>query len=349
MSTERGCAPDRDAARPGTTCFAGLDGGGTQTVCIVYCPETGALGLGRGGPLNPNYVPLEEARASVRDALCQALEQANAAAGDLRCLAAASPWAEELVRRTVSALAAGARVVTPGEDAVALLGGALRDHGLVLIAGTGSRCAYLPPGGGEAVVSGAWGSLFGDEGSGYDIGRRTLQAVTRAWDGRGPDTALAGLVSDLWSLREPKELVRAVYSAGPGAWRRRIASICPLVGRAAEGGDRVAGEILDQAAAELALLVESVVVRAGLARPVRVLLSGGVFALGELIVYPLARRLAENGTAIADRPLFPPVCGALFAAIAAGTGVGPVRPDPGLAAGLRRVLSPGGGPAAAPC
>jgi N-acetylglucosamine kinase-like BadF-type ATPase len=210
-------------------------------------------------------------------------------------------------------------VKTPGEDVAALLGGTLRPHGLVLIAGTGSRCAYVPPDGGSSVVVGAWGSLFGDEGSGYDIGRAALRAVTRAWDGRGPATELSRLVAGAWNLRERKDLVAAVYGATRGVWRARIASLCPLVGRAVVQGDAVAARIVEEAAAELALMVETAVSRAELSRPARALVSGGVFRLGEVILRPLSERLAARGTACIVPPLMAPVYGALLAALGAGS------------------------------
>jgi len=323
-------------ARPSCPCFAGLDGGGTRTLCVVYSPETGALGTGTGGPLNPNYVTPETAEGSVLSALQGALREAGLAGDGLLGVAASAPWAEDLVRAVVRDIAPRAALQTPGEDVAALLGGTLRDHGLVLIAGTGSRCAYVPPpGGGTPVVSGAWGSLFGDEGSGYDIGRSALQAVTRAWDGRGPETVLVDLVSAQWSLRDPKDLVRAVYALGPGRWRERVASVCPLVGWAAAGGDPVASGILDRASAELALLVESVVGRAGLDVPAGVLLSGGVFGLGDVIVGRLDRLFARSGAAVAVAPLLPPVCGALFAAMPAASGT--FRPGRALVERLRKV------------
>ncbi|MDP2872596.1 MAG: BadF/BadG/BcrA/BcrD ATPase family protein [Bacillota bacterium] len=305
--------------------IAGIDGGGTRTACVVYSPLDGRLGEGRGGPLNTNYVPQSVAETSVGEALAGAAAMAGTDPRHLACVGAAAPWSERAVEAVVARVSPVARVLIPGEDVAALLGGTLQPHGLVLIAGTGSRCAYIPAGaavdagsggGGDAaaVVAGAWGSLFGDEGSGYDIGCRALQAVTRAWDGRGPGTALSERLAAAWGLQNQKDIVHRVYGSGTGRWRGRVASVAPLVGEAAAAGDPVACAILDQAADELALLVKAVVARAGLSRPATVLVSGGVFALGALIIDRLRTRLAVGSLAEIRMPVFPPVCGALLAA-----------------------------------
>lgn len=303
---------------------AGIDGGGTRTSCLIYDPDGGNLGEGRGGPLNTNYVPGHVAESSVEAALVQAAAQAGVDAARLVFVAAAAPWSESVVESVVLRLAPAARVLIAGEDLAALMGGVLQPFGLVLIAGTGSRCAYIPPpGGGQPVVAGAWGSLFGDEGSGYDIGRMGLQAVTRFWDGRGPQTALAGMLETLWDIRSHKDIVNRVYGAGAGGWRAQVALVCPLVGKAAAEGDSVAGLILDRAAEELAALVRAVILRAGLQPPARLLVSGGVFSIGQPVISRLERQLERGGLASVVRPAFPPVCGALMVAgLAAGLETG---------------------------
>ncbi len=304
-------------ASAGGRVVAGIDGGGTKTLCVVFAQSTGAVGLGRGGPLNANYIPEADVESAVKQAISSACAAAGVPPAALTSAAFAAPWSEHLVAGVVRTLGARAAVTAPGEDATALMAGTLRPCGLVLIAGTGSRCAYVPePGKGEAVVAGAWGSLFGDEGSGYQIGAEALRAVTKASDGRGPRTELAPVLFHDWGLSEPKELIQRIYGPPHGAWRARIASICPLVGSVAGSGDAVALGILDRAAGELARMVAVVSARAGLRPPVSVLLSGGVFRLGELIRRPLRRHLCAEGLeAVLSEPRMAPVYGAALLAL----------------------------------
>src|SRR5258707_496529 len=83
---------------------------------------------------------------------------------------------------------------------------------LAVVAGTGS-IALGRDARGATARSGGWGHLIGDEGSGYDIGRSCLQAVTRAADGRGPPTTLVDLLAHTWGLNSPTEIIGRVYPA----------------------------------------------------------------------------------------------------------------------------------------
>ncbi len=66
-----------------------------------------------------------------------------------------------------------------------------------------------------------WGNIMGDAGSGYWIGREALDAVMRAYDGRGPQTALTDVVrAAVAGSRE--RLHRAAGRRGPGARRGRL-------------------------------------------------------------------------------------------------------------------------------
>jgi N-acetylglucosamine kinase-like BadF-type ATPase len=260
----------------------------------------------------------------VETSLLEAARGAGVELSRLAVAAVAAPWSEQVVQAVVLRHAPEACVIIAGEDLAALMGGVLEPHGLVLIAGTGSRCAYIPrEGGGAPVVAGAWGSLFGDEGSGYDIGRMALRAVTHFWDGRGPWTILAQKLEALWDIRSQKDIVNRVYGADAGGWRFKIASVSALVGQAAAEGDAVAGRILDQAAEGLAAMVDAVVRRSGVERPARVLISGGVFSTGRPLLDRLEKRLKPGGLAFLVLPAYPPVCGALMvAARAAGLEAG---------------------------
>ena len=295
--------------------YAGIDGGGTKTTCVVYDLRTGAIGHGRAGPLNINYVSVATARQAVQSAVAKACAVAGSQPQQLSAAGVAAPWTEEIVGEVLTTMGAGdCRVEAWGEDACALMATLCQPAGLILIAGTGSRCAYLSPDAGSPpVVAGAWGSLFGDEGSGYAIGAAALRAVTQAWDGRGPATALAEAVMDQWRLATEKDLVRAVYAGPAGSWRYRIASLCPLVGRVAAASDPVAQAILEDAARELGRMVESVVRRAQLTVPVRAATAGGVFGLGRQITKPLAQTLSRQGLEVELVPeRLPPAYGALL-------------------------------------
>jgi N-acetylglucosamine kinase-like BadF-type ATPase len=163
--------------------------------------------------------------------------------------------------------------------------------GLVVISGTGS-IAYARSPQGQVMRSGGWGYLLGDEGSGYDIGLRALQAVMRASDGRGESTVLENAILTEWGLRRAEDLVRKVYGGLP---RAEIARLSEIVERCAGAGDRVSTAILEGAGAELSAAAVAVVHRLGLINPVPAAFTGGVLVNGARIRQSLLREASEHG------------------------------------------------------
>ncbi|MFH8250563.1 N-acetylglucosamine kinase [Microbacterium sp. B2969] len=141
----------------------------------------------------------------------------------------------------------GVRAASLAHDSTTSFLGALGDaRGAVVAAGTGVVTLAV----GQDAVSrvDGWGYIMGDAGSGYWIGREALDAVMRAYDGRGPRTALTDPVRALWP-----DLPFAYIDLQAAEDRVRIvASFAAEVARLAAEGDPVAQSISDRAARELA-------------------------------------------------------------------------------------------------
>src|SRR5699024_6065353 len=73
----------------------------------------------------------------------------------------------------------------------ALASGSFGDSGMVLIAGTGSIAYNFSSDFKKISRVGGWGYIFGDEGSGFDIGRKAITSVLKQLDGRGKETVLS--------------------------------------------------------------------------------------------------------------------------------------------------------------
>ena len=87
----------------------------------------------------------------------------------------------------------GTKCVHLAHDSVTSYLGALGDRtGCVVAAGTG--VVTLSAGATTAARVDGWGWILGDAGSGFWIGRRAIDMALRAYDGRGPATALLDLV-----------------------------------------------------------------------------------------------------------------------------------------------------------
>ncbi|MEI3865874.1 BadF/BadG/BcrA/BcrD ATPase family protein [Microbacterium sp. CCNWLW134] len=172
-------------------------------------------------------------------------------------------------------------------DSVTSYLGALGDRpGAVVAAGTG--VVTLAVGRHRVARVDGWGNIMGDAGSGYWIGREALEAVMRAYDGRGRLTALSTLVAERW----PE--VESAYIELQGA-DDRVAQIAALARGVAElaADDAVAADICRRAAAELALSVATALDRVAddPGAEAQVAAIGGVFR-AEVIREGFARELA---------------------------------------------------------
>lgn len=238
----------------------GVDGGGSGCRAVVgrvVGGELALLGRGSGGAANPRAGGAEAAAASIRDAVAAALAEAGLppAPAVSACLGLAGAGRAADAAAVAALLADLATTVTVVTDAELLLGTAAPGEVVALIAGTGS-IAVARAADGTLDRAGGWGAVFGDEGSGWWIGREALAAVTAAADGRGPDTALAARLLSRYGVDRPALLAAAL--PGPELPRETVAAAAIDVVAAATAGDVVAGRILDRAAAELAALVVAV-------------------------------------------------------------------------------------------
>jgi N-acetylglucosamine kinase-like BadF-type ATPase len=158
------------------------------------------------------------------------------------------------------------------DDSVTAHGGALPEgRGVVLAAGTG--VIALAVGDGVARRFDGHGYLFGDCGGSFAIGRAAMAAILRARDGRGPATALAGA--------EPGALYASPTVVDD------VAHLAPQVFAAAAQGDRVARQIVEAAAADLAETVTAAVRAFPDTSEVPVAYTGGLFAAGPQLLTPL--------------------------------------------------------------
>ena len=300
--------------------YVGIDAGGSTTVCLIG-DGTSTLARGSAGPANPTLVGVDGFRAAIGAAL-------EAAARDLPPAPVAMAWLgvagseRPALRAQLEALAREALGTARAEishDAQLLLAAAGVEHGIGLVAGTGSS-AYGRAEDGRELSVGGWGHLLGDEGSGYDIAVRALRAVTAAADGRGPRTALEGIVAAWADVDDPRGLRERLY---PAPTVTEIARLAQAVLGAADD-DEVAAAIVESAAGELAALVEGCAAR--LFDPphggrVPVVLSGGLLAPGSALHLRLVRRL--EAPPVRYRPINPsrePAAGALALARAGPRG-----------------------------
>lgn len=256
----------------------GVDGGGTKTHAVIT-DETGrTLGEGFGGPTNIDDHNLETASFNLGCAINEAranakLEPSAFAAAFLGIAGVVSEADRGLVRE----LAGGLELCTPehlgvDHDArVALAAGLSGRPGLALIAGTGSACFGLGASG-ECHLTGGWGHLLADEGSGYWLGLKALRAAVRGFDGRGQRTALERRALAFLGIQAPDEIMHRIYVVGLS--RSELAAFAPTTLEVAASGDSVAREIVEHGAKALAETVEVTAARINLVAPEIVMVGG---------------------------------------------------------------------------
>jgi len=205
------------------------------------------------------------------------------------------------------------RATVMNDVALAYRGAFPNGAGVLILAGTGSMAMASGPAG--LVRSGGWGDAFGDEGSGWWIGRAALATAARMTDGRQPDTGFAGALAEMLGITD---------DAGPFAllgWvmaqkhpRSAIASVARQIDRLSGQGDATASALLQAAADELHLHIIAAAHRAGLPQTTDWACAGSVFN-SDAVRHQLTLRMGK--------PAVPPRLDALggglwLAALAAG-------------------------------
>ncbi len=192
---------------------------------------------------------------------------------------------EHCVRLTaaVEALGVPAAVVN---DAALLVPAAGLDHGIGVIAGTGSIAVGTGPDG-AVLFAGGWGWVLGDEGGAPALVREATKAVLAAHDaGLADDGLLAALLAH-YGDPTPQALARTVNDRPePGHWGPAASAVF----RAADAGSALAAGVVDEAAAHLCGLVVRLVDRGAVGRTV--VAAGGVVVHQPRLAAALAAHLA---------------------------------------------------------
>jgi N-acetylglucosamine kinase-like BadF-type ATPase len=262
----------------------GVDGGQTSTTAVV-ADETGCLlGIGHGGPANHIHEPggVERIRRSLSDAIRGAVTMADLENARITAACLGMTGGSKAMEEVCLPVVPTDCLVFGMDTRIALYSVTFGRPGAVVIAGTGAA-SYGLNAKGETATAGGWGYLMGDEGSGYWIAVRALNACCRAHDGIAPPTQILPLLLQHLEVSGLKPIHKRIYSGAMS--RPDIAALAEIVGRAAAQGDAPARRILRDAGKELALAVNAVLLKLRMERgPVTVGTVGGVFRSGRLVL-----------------------------------------------------------------
>ena len=280
--------------------FAGYDGGGTKTACVLT-DETGRfLGSGVGGPSNYLYCGKEIAARSVREAT----EQAFAAAGlaPVRLEAAYMASAAILIRNGDAhvpffSTCIDAEKLWCDSDLMPIwFGTAGEEPAVVSIAGTGAITYVCSRD--ELIRVNGWGTLLGDEGSGYDLGLHAARLAMRMSDKREPvEEDFVRTVFAHYGVTTPRELLYHLHHSDDQ--RSEVASLAKAVFALYERGSAAAEKLLKRTADEIALAVLTAA-KEGPLESYPVVFSGGLVRKESALTPMLREKLLQPGTGISE-------------------------------------------------
>jgi len=292
----------------------GVDAGGTKTTCLLASELGDVLGKGAAGPANPHTVGVTQTHRAIQASIRQAMSRTGVHCVDVAYLGVAGvdrTAERKAVSAIVKKLGVAKRFHVDSDALIALAGGTVCRPGVALISGTGS-IAFGINSRGQRARAGGWGPVLGDEGSGYDIGRKALMAVMRSCDGRGPQTSLARRVLRHLKLNHPEQLIGYVYGAAMEV--PRIAELASIVLDESKRGDPVSQRIVEDATKELTEAALSVIEKLRMEKgPVEVVVCGGAFEYCDILqnsVKTTLQRALPRATLI--RPRFDPAVGAVL-------------------------------------
>ena len=306
----------QESARTGLA--IGVDGGGTKTEVwlarLSADDEPQVIGRGLAASSNPRAVGMETALENLGAAIDAAWDDAQQPVAEVDvAVLAMSGAGHATVREQIGAWARQrgvARVVQFEHDAEPVLAeGTPAGQGIALIVGTGSAAIGADRDGVKHVVGG-WGYHYGDEGSAYWIGRRAMEAVARASDGRSEPTGLVAAIAAKLGVSEPRGMLGALEQTGNV--RGALARLAVDVERLAREGDAAADRIVHDAAEELAEMIAALAKQVGLGAEFPLALAGGVICGSELLRGRLLAALVARSISPAPVKTVPnPVAGCI--------------------------------------
>jgi len=296
----------------------GIDGGGTKTDCAVADLSGKIIRQTAGKPSNFLVIGVEEALENIFALIEENLFQLEGDFSDVKqiVIGVAGAGREEdamLLEKGFKDYSdqegvhfKGVKVVS---DAHIALEGAFPDSaGCILIAGTGSILFGKDE---KGVIHrvGGFGRLIGDEGSGYSIGRKALNAVSKASDGRGEETLISELLNAKMNSGSTNGIINKVYKE-----KLDVASVARIVIAAAEEGDPIAEDILDEEADELVLHIKSLLNKIQIDK-FNVAFSGSLIDNNNFYSDLLKKKIKSTLPNVKIvKPAVPPVSGAILLA-----------------------------------
>ncbi len=256
--------------------YLGIDGGGSKTSFLLVDEYYNEICHIESGPSNWLSVGADAAKQAITQGISQLTERPNIVCAGFA--GAARHESAAFYKEVLESLIPGAQIIIESDAFVASIGAIGVDPGILLIAGTGSIVIGRDKARNMFRIGG-WGPYFGDEGSGFWIGREAVREALRSLDLQAP-ADFSNRIAGRLGLKSISEVVSAWASGKIGV--PEIAGLFPEV--VSIYPQEPSRHILTQAVSHLRSMVEIASKRVGL-DGCRKSLSGSVAA------HPVMREL----------------------------------------------------------
>lgn len=241
----------------------GVDGGGTYTRACLMNQNGIVLGIGQAGPSSIDTVSKDRTQRSIQTAIEEAFLQAKIDPQPINSIfvglgGVLTSRTKELVRELlldISYVNNRTLIQIENDAYSAHLGGLSNRPGIILIAGTGS-VAFGIDEQGNTHRAGGYGYQEGDHGSAYHLGRRAMQAMARAFDGRLQHDAFTDALYSHLKIKDLDNLLQTIQALHQN--RTQMAALAPIVTHFANQGHPLAQSICDEGVAALKECVQAV-------------------------------------------------------------------------------------------
>lgn len=267
----------------------GIDGGGSNTKLLITDFGLNKLAESSGGATNFNRTGYEEAVLNVENLIEPFLAEyddaditlviGTAGAGRKTDAEQFEAYLKESITN-VNML----KVVSDAE--ITLKGAYENEDGAILIAGTGSILYYKLKN--QIGRVGGFGRLIGDEGSGYSIGRKGINLLSKMLDGRIEKSLLADLAREKFGIDSPESLITKIYKENFD-----IPFFAEIVIKAAENEDSHSQKIIEVETNELVVHLKAVIINEGL-KEINLVLTGGLVSENNFFKSTLIRKIERD-------------------------------------------------------
>ena len=241
----------REETFPNERLMIGIDGGGTKTEFVLFSESGKILCRTCLTQSNPNEIGLKKSCEILAEGIDFLMEGVPEVKGIFAGIAGATSGDNcqkitEYLKNRYKAIK-----IDVNTDAVNVIScNTQSSDSMALVCGTGSVLFARENGIMHRI--GGWGYLFDEEGSAYSIGRDAIRATLAQSDGLGGKTLIADILKeelkcDIW------DCLNEIYQKG----KAYIASLAPIVFKAAKSGDMIAKQIIQKNAIYLAKLINA--------------------------------------------------------------------------------------------